>query len=55
MSENQFEQDKQNLHNQIDKLHEFHQHIDSKLVADILDLIVNDLYSLKKKLESKLK
>ena len=42
--------EKEELKKEIDKLKEYHQHIDQKQVAHIFNLIVNELYSLKKKL-----
>lgn len=42
--------EKEELKKEIDKLEEYHQHIDQKQVRHIFNLIVNELYSLKKKL-----
>lgn len=53
ISENDIGLNEQSLHDKIDELREWHDHIDSNLVADILDLIVNDLYSLNLKFNKK--
>lgn len=43
--------EKDELKKEIDVLHEYHQHIDQKQVIHIFDLIVDELYSLKEKMD----